>query len=174
MVVMTIGMVGIVPLICWLIKVRDRAPARIKAVPVGPTDCMGRRWRSQEATNARNGGRSQQDIPREGHSSLLYLSHITISAPKGSGGKNVSSRGNQRTFFAVTSSADLEDAIVRILGAIGVACLLLAACSSPQQALGTTAGAVGGAVVGGPVGAVVGGAGGAVVTAPGAPLGGNY
>jgi hypothetical protein len=63
---------------------------------------------------------------------------------------------------------------MKLFGAVGIVCLLLAACSSPQQALGTTAGAVGGAVVGGPVGAVVGGAGGAVVTAPGAPLGGNY
>lgn len=53
-----------------------------------------------------------------------------------------------------------------------LATLTLGACASPQQTVGTSAGAVGGALIGGPVGAVVGGATGAVVTAPGAPLGG--
>jgi hypothetical protein len=63
---------------------------------------------------------------------------------------------------------------MRNLQIIGVTCLLLAACSTPQQTVGSTAGVVGGAVVGGPVGAVVGGVGGAAVTAPGAPLGAGY
>jgi hypothetical protein len=55
-----------------------------------------------------------------------------------------------------------------------LACLTLAACATPQQTVGTTAGAVGGALIGGPVGAVVGGATGAVVAAPGMPLGGHH
>jgi len=53
------------------------------------------------------------------------------------------------------------------------ACMGLAACATRTQEIGTTAGAVGGAVIGGPIGAVVGGVGGAVVTAPGMPLGGR-
>jgi uncharacterized membrane protein len=55
-----------------------------------------------------------------------------------------------------------------------LASLTLAACASPQQAVGTSAGAVGGAIIGGPVGAVVGGAAGAVVTRPGSILGGPH
>jgi hypothetical protein len=56
---------------------------------------------------------------------------------------------------------------------VAAACTTLAACATRNQEVGTAAGAVGGAVVGGPVGAVVGGVGGAVVTAPGMPLGGH-
>jgi hypothetical protein len=56
------------------------------------------------------------------------------------------------------------------LTAAVVLCLLASACATPQQAAGTTTGAVGGAIVGGPVGAVVGGAAGAIIAAPGGPL----
>jgi uncharacterized membrane protein len=55
-----------------------------------------------------------------------------------------------------------------------LASLTLAACATRQQTVGTTAGAVGGAIIGGPVGAVVGGATGAVVTRPGSVLGGHH
>jgi len=56
---------------------------------------------------------------------------------------------------------------------VALASLGLAACATRTQTVGTTTGAVGGALVGGPVGAVVGGAAGAVVAAPWGPLGGG-
>ena len=52
-----------------------------------------------------------------------------------------------------------------------LASLGLAACATRTQTVGTTAGVVGGALVGGPVGAVVGGATSAVVAAPWGPFG---
>jgi hypothetical protein len=54
-----------------------------------------------------------------------------------------------------------------------LACLTLAACSTPTQTVGTLGGVATGAAVGGPVGAVVGGAVGAVATRPGSVLGGR-
>lgn len=55
-----------------------------------------------------------------------------------------------------------------------LACLALAACSTPTQTVGTLGGVATGAAVGGPVGAVVGGAVGAVATRPGSVLGGHH
>jgi len=63
---------------------------------------------------------------------------------------------------------------VKNLSLIVLICISASACATRQQSTGTAAGAVGGALVGGPIGAVVGGAAGAVVTAPGAPLGAGY
>jgi hypothetical protein len=56
------------------------------------------------------------------------------------------------------------------LGWVLLAAVSLASCATPQQSADTAAGAVGGAILGGPVGAVVGGVAGAVVGAPGGPL----
>ncbi len=52
-----------------------------------------------------------------------------------------------------------------------LACLAVSGCATRQQTEGTAAGAVGGALVGGPIGAVVGGAAGAIVAGPEGPLG---
>jgi osmotically inducible lipoprotein OsmB len=52
--------------------------------------------------------------------------------------------------------------------------LSLGACATQEQAAGTAAGAVSGALIAGPVGLVVGAAAGSVVTAPGAPLGSGW
>ena len=56
---------------------------------------------------------------------------------------------------------------MRSLGLVLFACLVLGACSTQRQTVGTAGGVAAGAVVAGPVGAVVGGAVGAVATAPG-------
>jgi hypothetical protein len=60
----------------------------------------------------------------------------------------------------------------KILSA-ALACLTLAACSTPNQMVGTAGGALTGGLIGGPVGAVVGGASGAVLARPGGVLGGS-
>ena len=61
----------------------------------------------------------------------------------------------------------------RALVAALAASIILSGCATQRQAEGTTAGAVGGALVAGPVGAVVGAGAGAVVAAPGGPAGGT-
>jgi hypothetical protein len=67
----------------------------------------------------------------------------------------------------------LEDAVVKKLALVSLACLTLGACATPTQTVGTLGGVATGAAVGGPVGAVVGGAVGAVATRPGSVLGGH-
>ena len=56
---------------------------------------------------------------------------------------------------------------------VSLACLILGACSTPTQTVGTLGGVATGAAIGGPIGAAVGGVTGAVVTRPGSVLGGG-
>src|SRR4051794_34423327 len=69
---------------------------------------------------------------------------------------------------ASTSESGLAPVFeMRSLGLALFTCLVLGACSTQRQTVGTAGGVAAGAVVAGPVGAVVGGAVGAVATAPG-------
>jgi uncharacterized protein YcfJ len=67
-----------------------------------------------------------------------------------------------------------EDRVVNKIALVSLACLVLGACATPTQTVGTLGGVATGAAIGGPVGAVVGGAVGAVATRPGSVLGGHH
>jgi osmotically inducible lipoprotein OsmB len=82
-------------------------------------------------------------------------------------------RNKGRFFVLSIVNVGREEHSMNKIAFVALGCLVLGACATPTQTVGTAGGVVAGAAVGGPVGAVVGGAVGAVATRPGSVLGGG-